>query len=77
MKSNLFLSQLRSEQLEEQKESLEDAFEAKMKNYQEYVKFYYQQSSADEEGSESDDEMCDGEALVRNIILNYIIQCLQ
>lgn len=52
-----------SEQLEEQKESLEDAFEAKMKNYQEYVKFYYQQSSADEEGSESDDEMCDGEAL--------------
>ncbi|XP_078267408.1 kinesin-like protein KIF20A [Rhinoraja longicauda] len=51
------------EQLEEQKESLEDAFEAKMKNYQEYVKFYYQQSSADEEDSESDDEMCDGKAL--------------
>ncbi|XP_051870593.1 kinesin-like protein KIF20A [Pristis pectinata] len=56
-----------SEQLEEQKDRLEDAFEAKMKNYQEYVKFYYQQSSAEEESSESDDEMCDGKALTKKI----------
>ncbi|XP_062909720.1 kinesin-like protein KIF20A isoform X3 [Mobula hypostoma] len=56
-----------SEQLEEQKDRLEDAFEAKMKNYQEYVKFYYQQSSAEEEGSESDDEMGDDKALSKRI----------
>ncbi|XP_059846038.1 kinesin-like protein KIF20A isoform X3 [Hypanus sabinus] len=56
-----------SEQLEEQKDRLEDAFEAKMKNYQEYVKFYYQQSSAEEEGSDSDDEMSDDKALSKRI----------
>ncbi|XP_069755314.1 kinesin-like protein KIF20A isoform X2 [Narcine bancroftii] len=56
-----------SEQLEEQKDRLEFAFEAKMKNYQEYVKFYYQQSSAEEDVSESDDEMCYDETLSTKI----------
>uniref|UniRef100_UPI00398F44A3 kinesin-like protein KIF20A n=1 Tax=Pristiophorus japonicus TaxID=55135 RepID=UPI00398F44A3 len=56
------------EQLEEQKDRLEDAFEAKMKNYQEYVKFYYQLSSAEEEDSDdSDNEMCDGKVLSKKI----------
>ncbi|XP_067852588.1 kinesin-like protein KIF20A [Heptranchias perlo] len=58
------------EQLEEQKDRLEDAFEAKMKNYQEYVKFYYQLSSAEEEDSDDSDDsddMCDGKALSKKI----------
>ncbi|XP_038651292.1 kinesin-like protein KIF20A isoform X2 [Scyliorhinus canicula] len=54
------------EQLEEQKDSLEDAFEAKMKNYQEYVKIYYQLSS-EEDSDDSGDEMCDGKAMSQKI----------
>ncbi|XP_067899385.1 kinesin-like protein KIF20A [Heterodontus francisci] len=52
------------ERLEEQKDWLEDAFEAKMKNYQEYVKFYYQLSTAElEDSDDSGDEMCDGKSM--------------
>eukprot|EP00062_Callorhinchus_milii_P007087 gi/632948337/ref/XP_007889550.1/ PREDICTED: LOW QUALITY PROTEIN: kinesin-like protein KIF20A [Callorhinchus milii] len=50
------------EQLVEQKEQLEDFYEAKMKNFQEYVKLYYQSSAADEDENYSDsDHDSDGE----------------
>ncbi|XP_060692990.1 kinesin-like protein KIF20A isoform X1 [Hemiscyllium ocellatum] len=54
------------EQLEEQKDRLEDAFEAKMKNYQEYVKIYYQLSS-EEVSDDSGDEMSEGKAMSQKI----------
>ncbi|XP_078406802.1 kinesin-like protein KIF20A [Cetorhinus maximus] len=55
------------EQLEEQKDRLEDAFEAKMKNYQEYVKIYYQLSSEEGDSDDSGDEMYDGKAMSQKI----------
>ncbi|XP_078087331.1 kinesin-like protein KIF20A [Mustelus asterias] len=55
------------EQLEEQKDRLEDAFEAKMKNYQSYVKTYYQLSSEEEDSDDSGDEMCDGKPMSHKI----------
>ncbi|XP_048459883.1 kinesin-like protein KIF20A [Rhincodon typus] len=55
------------EQFEEQKDRLEDAFEAKMKNYQEYVKIYYQLSSEEEDCDDSGDEISEGKVMSRKI----------